>query len=291
MPVERGRRRRRWVAHLPERRDRVFLKEGKDIFSSSQRVENLLSHQVLMPAQPTSSSSSSSREISSRHENYLGPISATPQLMCERIVDAIFPSSSSSKTHQRTDDDKSRRQKEVVVFDIGCNDARVLIAACQKNERVRGIGIEIDPVAAANARNNVRKCKLENRIEIREQDALTVTEDDLRRAEYIFLYLLPKGNEKIAKLLREKMSDRCKIVCYMFKLPENDDDKFWTKRLTKEVAFENSRKRERKGVDSSRYNRIYVYGSTREMVRREKIGKAVRAALAIALGVACCRLK
>jgi len=244
-----------------------------------------------MPAQPTSSSSSSSREISSRHENYLGPISATPQLMCERIVDAIFPSSLSSKTHRRTDDDKSRRQKEVVVFDIGCNDARVLIAACQKNERVRGIGIEIDPVAAANARNNVRKCKLENRIEIREQDAMTVTEDDLRRAEYIFLYLLPKGNEKIAKLLREKMSDRCKIVCYMFKLPENDDDTFWTKRLTKEVAFENSRKRERKGVDSSRYNRIYVYGSTREMVRREKIGKAVRAALAIALGVACCRLK
>ena len=54
---------------------------------------------------------------------------------------------------------------------------------------------------------------------------MTVT--DVHRAEYIFLYLLPKGNEKIEKILRERMNDRCRIVCYMFKLPDRlEDDKF-----------------------------------------------------------------
>ena len=108
----------------------------------------------------------------------------------------------------------------------------------------------------------------------------------MHRAEYIFLYLLPKGNEKIEKILRERMNDRCRIVCYMFKLPDRlEDDKFWSKRLIKEVAFDDSRKRERKGVDTSRYNRIYVYGSKREMERREKIRKIVRAGVGVAIGI------
>ena len=222
---------------------------------------------------------STTPSFASDGENYLGPVSATPHLMCERIVDAILPSSL-PKGHHRRDE----RKKDIEVFDIGCNDARVLITTCQKYKNVRGVGIEIDPVAANNARNNVRNSKLENRIEIREQDAMTVT--DVHRAEYIFLYLLPKGNEKIEKILRERMNDRCRIVCYMFKLPDRlEDDKFWSKRLIKEVAFDDSRKRERKGVDTSRYNRIYVYGSKREMERREKIRKIVRAGVGVAIGI------
>ena len=101
----------------------------------------------------------------------------------------------------------------------------MLITACQKYKNVRGVGIEIDPVAANNARNNVGNSKLEKS----HRDSRTGRDDhyDVHRAEYIFLYLLPKGNEKIEKILRERMNDRCRIVCYMFKLPDRlEDDKF-----------------------------------------------------------------
>lgn len=238
-------------------------------------------------------------ESSFSHENYLGPVSATPQLMCERIVDAIFPprspstsssKSSKTKTNLFNGDGDGDEKKQVLVYDLGCNDARVLIAACQKNTHVRGIGVEIDPVAASNAKKNVQKMNLDERVEIRMQDAMTVT--DVHRADYVFLYLLPKGNEKVAKLLRERMNDRCRVICYMFKLPDDqNDDKFWEKRLMKEVAFEDSRKRERKGVDSSRYNRIYVYGSKRETERREKIRGIVRVGVAVVVGIVFGKLK
>ena len=131
---------------------------------------------------------------------------------------------------------------------------------------------------------------LEDRVEIRTQDAMTVT--DVHRADCVFLYLLPRGNEKVAKLLRERMNDRCRVICYMFKLPDDqNEDKFWEKRLMKEVAFEDSRKRERKGVDSSRYNRIYVYGSKRETERREKIRGLVRVGVAVVVGIVFGKLK
>ena len=246
-----------------------------------------------MPRTPLTNESSFSPH---NHENYLGPVSATPQLMCERIVDAIFPprssseSSSKTKTNLFNGDGVGDEKKQVLVYDLGCNDARVLIAACQKNSNVRGIGVEIDPLAASNAKKNVQKMNLEHRVEIRAQDAMTVT--DVHRADYVFLYLLPKGNEKVAKLLRERMNDRCRVICYMFKLPDDqNDDKFWEKRLMKEVAFEDSRKRERKGVDSSRYNRIYVYGSKRETERREKIRGIVRVGVAVVVGIVFGKLK
>ena len=168
-------------------------------------------------------------ESSFSHENYLGPVSATPQLMCERIVDAIFPSCSSSTSSSKSSKTKTNlfngdgvgdEKKQVLVYDLGCNDARVLIAACQKNSNVRGVGVEIDPVAASNARINVQKMNLEDRVEIRTQDAMTVT--DVHRADCVFLYLLPKGNEKVAKLLRERMNDRCSCLLYTSPSPRDD---------------------------------------------------------------------
>ena len=123
------------------------------------------------------------------------------------------------------------------------------------------------------------------------QDAMTVT--DVHRADYVFLYLLPKGNEKVAKLLRERMNDRCRVICYMFKLPDDqNDDKFWEKRLMKEVAFEDS------GNESGKaWTRVGITESTctgvkeRETERREKIRGIVRVGVAVVVGIVFGKLK
>ena len=57
----------------------------------------------------------------------------------------------------------------------------------------------------------------------------------------------------------------------MFKLPEDVGNGFWRERMLNEVAFEDTRERSTKGVDASKYNRIFVYGSKNEMRRRNRV--------------------
>lgn len=69
------------------------------------------------------------------HEN-LGPISATPELMVRRALDFadVGPND--------------------VVYDLGCNDGRVCVAAATERG-ARGVGVEIDAGACALARMRV----------------------------------------------------------------------------------------------------------------------------------------
>ena len=69
--------------------------------------------------------------------DYRGPISATPQKMVETMLSMAGVTS--------TD----------VVFDLGCNDARVLVTAAS-TAGARGVGVEIDEAAVNKARAKVR---------------------------------------------------------------------------------------------------------------------------------------
>ncbi|KAL3154002.1 hypothetical protein ABBQ32_013557 [Trebouxia sp. C0010 RCD-2024] len=66
----------------------------------------------------------------------LGPISASPQYVAEALVD--FASLTSSDT----------------LFDLGCNDGRVVITAARL-AAVKGVGIELDASAVAKAQQAV----------------------------------------------------------------------------------------------------------------------------------------
>lgn len=76
------------------------------------------------------------------YEN-LGPISATPELMVRRALDFadVGPND--------------------VVYDLGCNDGRVCVAAATERG-ARGVGVEIDAGACASARMHVETgaCRL-----------------------------------------------------------------------------------------------------------------------------------
>ncbi|MCH2171004.1 class I SAM-dependent methyltransferase [Myxococcota bacterium] len=78
--------------------------------------------------------------------------------------------------------------REDVVYDLGCGDARILIAAA-KQYGTRGVGFEIDPEVADLARRNVRANGLDGRIRIEERD---IYEVDLAPADVIMVYLLPR---------------------------------------------------------------------------------------------------
>jgi SAM-dependent methyltransferase len=102
-------------------------------------------------------------------------------------------------------------KKGDVVYDLGCGDGRILVAAAKKYG-VKGFGFDIDPVRVKEALENVRTNKVEHLVTIKEADIFTL---DLREASVVTLYLLPSLNVKLMPQL-EKMKPGTRIVSHDF---------------------------------------------------------------------------
>lgn len=94
-----------------------------------------------------------------------------------------------------------------VVADLGCGDARILIAAVRRY-KCRGVGIEIDSAIAENARRRVRAAGMSSQITIITGDALQF-DPDRHGVTAVTAYLYP---ELLRKLLPKFRSDRIMVV-------------------------------------------------------------------------------
>jgi ribosomal protein L11 methylase PrmA len=99
------------------------------------------------------------------------------------------------------------------VYDLGCGDARMLVLAALKYG-CRGVGYDIDPERVQASRDNVKKNKVENLVEIIQADIFTV---DLSKADVIPIYLLPDMNKKLLPQLA-KLKPGSRIVCHDYDL-------------------------------------------------------------------------
>jgi methylase of polypeptide subunit release factors len=60
-------------------------------------------------------------------------------------------------------------QKHDVVYDLGCGDGRIVIAAA-KQYGASGVGVDIDPKRIEEARINAKKAGVEDKVKFFEQD-------------------------------------------------------------------------------------------------------------------------
>jgi SAM-dependent methyltransferase len=98
-----------------------------------------------------------------------------------------------------------------VVYDLGCGDGRILVAAAKKY-RARGVGFDIDPERVKDSLENVNVNDVGNLVMIKQADIFTL---DLSGADVITLYLLPELNERLIPQL-EKLKPGCRIVSHAF---------------------------------------------------------------------------
>jgi cyclopropane fatty-acyl-phospholipid synthase-like methyltransferase len=100
-------------------------------------------------------------------------------------------------------------RKGDLVCDPGCGDGRLLIAAARRHE-CRGIGYELDPKLAEEARQIARQRGVAHAVRFEEQDIFTV---DYSQANVIVAYLLP---EMITRLVPafEKLKPGSRIVAH-----------------------------------------------------------------------------
>jgi SAM-dependent methyltransferase len=87
-----------------------------------------------------------------------------------------------------------------VVFDLGCGDGRIVIAAARERG-ARGVCVDIDASLVVRSRGNADTAGVADRIEFRHADMF---ETDLRTATVVALYLSPALNVRLRpKLFRE----------------------------------------------------------------------------------------
>ena len=108
-----------------------------------------------------------------------------------------------------------------VVYDLGCGDARLVVAAAERG--ATSVGVELDEKFAAKARANVAAAGVADRATVICGDALAA---DLASATKIFVYLVPSGLKTIEPKLAEARRRGITVVAYTFSVPGwTHDDK------------------------------------------------------------------
>jgi SAM-dependent methyltransferase len=91
-------------------------------------------------------------------------------------------------------------KKTDVVYDLGCGDGRIVIAAA-KEYGARGVGIDIEPDLIQKANESAREAGVAGLVRFERNDLF---EADIREATVVTIFLLPTVNLRLRpKLLRE----------------------------------------------------------------------------------------
>ena len=102
--------------------------------------------------------------------------------------------------------------KDDVVYDLGCGDGRIVIAAA-KQYGARGVGIDIDPQRIKEAEANAQAAGVSDRVSFRLGDLF---EADLSPATAVTLYLLTSLNLKLRPKLLSELKPGTPVVSHQF---------------------------------------------------------------------------
>ena len=114
--------------------------------------------------------------------------------------------------------------KNDVLYDLGCGDGRIVIAAA-KLYGTRGVGIDINPVRIAEAKENARKAGVENLVRFEENDLF---QSDIHEATVVSLFLLTSVNLKLRPKLLQDLKPGTRIVSNTFTMGDWVPEKEFT---------------------------------------------------------------
>jgi SAM-dependent methyltransferase len=115
-----------------------------------------------------------------------------------------------------------------VLYDLGCGDGRIVIAAA-KEAGAHAVGIDINPVRIAEAKENAKKAGVESLVRFEENDLFQA---DIHEATVVTLFLLPNINLKLRPKLLAELKPGTRIISNTFDMGD------W--KAEKESALEDS---------------------------------------------------
>jgi tRNA G46 methylase TrmB len=102
-----------------------------------------------------------------------------------------------------------------VVFDLGCGDGRILIAAVKDFGAKKAVGYELKEDLYKQAIREIKKQGLESEISIVNNDVFT---GNLSEATVITLYLTTSGNGKLKPKLVDEANQDVRIISHDFEI-------------------------------------------------------------------------
>lgn len=102
-------------------------------------------------------------------------------------------------------------RKGDVVYDLGCGDGRIVIAAA-KVAGARGVCVDIDPERIRESRANAKAAGVQARIRFIEQDLFTT---DIGEATVVVLFLSPDVNLNLRPKLGRELRPGTRVISYV----------------------------------------------------------------------------
>jgi cyclopropane fatty-acyl-phospholipid synthase-like methyltransferase len=106
----------------------------------------------------------------------------------------------------------ARTGPDDVVFDLGCGDGRIVIAAA-KQFGARGVGVEIDPAPLRLAVYYARRAGVEHRVRFVRGDLFDA---DLSEATVVTLFLFESLNRRLLPKLLKELKPGTRIVAHRY---------------------------------------------------------------------------
>jgi SAM-dependent methyltransferase len=101
-------------------------------------------------------------------------------------------------------------QRGEVVYDLGCGDGRIVIAAVRQHG-ARGVCVDIDPARIREARANAESAGVADQIRFETRDLFDVALTD---ADVVMLFLLPEVNLRLKPKLDRELSPGDRVVSH-----------------------------------------------------------------------------
>ncbi len=102
-----------------------------------------------------------------------------------------------------------------VVYDLGCGDGALVIAAAKRGARV--VGVDIDPDRIKEATEKVRAAGVQDRVTLIRGDIFDPA-IKIGEASVVTLYLLQSLNEKLAPRLKGELKSGARVVSHAFSM-------------------------------------------------------------------------
>lgn len=108
-----------------------------------------------------------------------------------------------------------------MVYDLGCGDGRIVIAAAQKYG-ARGLGVDINPQRIRESRRNAQRAGVSRKVGFTAQDLFKT---DLRPATVVAIYLDPQVNLRLRPKLLRELRPGARVVSNSFAMGDWQPDK------------------------------------------------------------------
>jgi SAM-dependent methyltransferase len=104
-----------------------------------------------------------------------------------------------------------------VLYDLGCGDGRIILAAVEEFNVDRAVGYEINPQMAEATRMKVYDKELQGRVAVLQGDFF---QEDLSEATVVTLYLTTMGNSRLRPKLEKELRPGARVVSHDFPITD-----------------------------------------------------------------------